>query len=62
MALKLYNTKDLEKIRQEKEAVLNSDDSILLGMASMYEEMLEKDAENKMALVEIYETLLGGAE
>ncbi|MEQ3352730.1 hypothetical protein AAA081_00225 [Aedoeadaptatus acetigenes] len=28
---------------------------IMLGMTSMYEEMLKKDAENKMALAEIYE-------
>lgn len=28
---------------------------IMLGMTSMYEEMLKKDTENKMALAEIYE-------
>ncbi|MFR6436972.1 MAG: hypothetical protein ACLUOC_03650 [Peptoniphilaceae bacterium] len=28
---------------------------LMLGMTSMYEEMLKKDAENKMALAEIYE-------
>lgn len=31
---------------------------IMLGMTSMYEEMLKKDAENKMAMAELFESSL----
>lgn len=59
MSLKIYNEKDLAEKRIE-DAAIQSDDSVLLGMASMYEDMLAKDTENKIAMTEIYEMILGG--
>lgn len=48
-----------EKRKREEESKrqepIVSKTELMLGMTSMYEEMLKKDAENKMALAEIYE-------
>lgn len=46
--------KALEEESKQKGPVITTAE-IMLGMTSMYEEMLKKDAENKMALTEIYE-------
>lgn len=45
-----------EASKQQEPAVSKAE--LMLGMTSMYEEMLKKDAENKMALAEIYELAL----
>lgn len=42
-----------EESKQKGPAITTAE--IMLGMTSMYEEMLKKDTENKMALAEIYE-------
>ena len=59
MALKLINEKDLAEKRLEDSAI-HTDDAVLLGMASMYEDMLEIDNQNKIALTEIYEMIING--
>lgn len=45
-----------EETKQQEPTVSKAE--LMLGMTSMYEEMLKKDAENKMALAEIYELAL----
>lgn len=47
-----------EKENNKKPPVEVSKEEIMLGMTSMYEEMLKKDTENKMALAELYESML----
>lgn len=49
--------KDDPKQEESKEPTVSRTE-LMLGMTSMYEEMLKKDAENKMALAEIYELAL----
>lgn len=46
--------KDDPKQEESKEPAVSKAE-LMLGMTSMYEEMLKKDAENKMALAEVYE-------
>lgn len=46
--------KEESKPEESKEPEISKAE-IMLGMTSMYEEMLKKDTENKMALAEIYE-------
>lgn len=55
-ALEEEKRKREEASRQQEPAVSKTE--LMLGMTSMYEEMLKKDAENKMALAEIYELAL----
>lgn len=52
-ALEEEKRKREEASKQQEPAVSKTE--LMLGMTSMYEEMLKKDAENKMALAEIYE-------
>lgn len=47
----------LEETSKQQEPTVSKAE-LMLGMTSMYEEMLKKDAENKMALAEIYELAL----
>lgn len=55
-ALEEEKRKREEASKQQEPAVSKTE--LMLGMTSMYEEMLKKDAENKMALAEIYELAL----
>lgn len=52
-ALEEEKRKRDEESKQKGPAITTAE--IMLGMTSMYEEMLKKDTENKMALAEIYE-------
>ncbi|WP_322630304.1 hypothetical protein [Aedoeadaptatus coxii] len=52
-ALEEEKQKREEESKQKGPAISTAE--LMLGMTSMYEEMLKKDAENKMALAEIYE-------
>lgn len=47
-----------EKEKNKKPPAEVSKAEIMLGMTSMYEEMLKRDTENKMALAELYESSL----
>lgn len=55
-ALEEEKRKREEASKQQEPAVSKAE--LMLGMTSMYEEMLKKDAENKIALAEIYELAL----
>lgn len=52
-ALEEEKRKRDEESKQKGPAITTAE--IMLGMTSMYEEMLKKDTENKLALAEIYE-------
>lgn len=52
-ALEEEKRKREEESKQKGPVITTAE--IMLGMTSMYEEMLKKDTENKMALAEIYE-------
>lgn len=52
-ALEEEKRKRDEESKQKGPAITTAE--IMLGVTSMYEEMLKKDTENKMALAEIYE-------
>lgn len=49
---------DPKSVEEQDKEVEVSKAEIMLGMTSMYEEMLKKDTENKLAMAEIYESIL----
>ncbi|VFB17184.1 Uncharacterised protein [Urinicoccus massiliensis] len=49
---------DPKSVEEKDKEVEVSKADIMLGMTSMYEEMLKRDTENKMALAELYESTL----
>nr|DAL69741.1 MAG TPA: hypothetical protein [Caudoviricetes sp.] len=55
-ALEEEKRKREEESKQNGPAITTAE--IMLGMTSMYEEMLKKDTENKMALAELFESSL----
>ena len=49
---------DPKSVEEQDREVEVSKAEIMLGMTSMYEEMIIKDTENKLAMAEIYESIL----
>lgn len=49
---------DPKSVEEQDREVEVSKAEIMLGMTSMYEEMLKKDTENKLAMAELFESTL----
>lgn len=50
--------RDPKSVEEQDKEVEVSKAEIMLGMTSMYEEMLKKDTENKLAMAELFESTL----